>query len=182
VLDETRGDLPAAESMYRATLAIFDTAQAALKSEESQLPFVANAARIYDDYIQLLVREGKGDEAVAGCRPEPRAHTGARRGSGSAANLRPQRVSRSARDRTQDRRNAPLLLAGRKQSYLWVITPAKVALIPLPAQQEIRERIDRYSKTLNDVRDPLASRNQDAQALYQTLVAPRRPFCARMPL
>ena len=61
---------------------------------------------------------------------------------------------------------------GRKQSFLWAITPNKVSLFPLPPEQQIRERIDRYSKTLNDVRDPLASRNQDAQALYQTLAAP----------
>ena len=54
--------MPAAEGMYKATLAIFDTAQAELKSEESKLPYVANAARIYDDYIQLLVREGKSDK------------------------------------------------------------------------------------------------------------------------
>jgi CHAT domain-containing protein len=172
LLDETRGDLPAAESMYRATLAIFDTAQAALKSEESQLPFVANAARIYDDYIQLLVREGKGDEALQ-VADRSRARTLAQgAGSGSAqtsahkGSVDPRAIARKT--------GATLLFywLGRKQSYLWVITPAKVALIPLPAQQEIRERIDRYSKTLNDVRDPLASRNQDAQALYQTLVAP----------
>jgi len=172
LLDEARGDLAGAEGMYKGTLAIFDSAEAELKSEESKLPYVANAARIYDDYIQLLVREGKGDEALQ-VADQSRARTLAQElGAGSAnstfrkAHTDPKQIARKT--------GATLLFywLGRKQSYLWAITAAKSTLFPLPAQQEIRERVDRYSKTLNDARDPLESRNQDAQALYQTLVAP----------
>jgi hypothetical protein len=51
--------------MYKATLASFESARARLKHEESQLPFAANATRIYDDYIHLLVNQGRSDEALA---------------------------------------------------------------------------------------------------------------------
>jgi CHAT domain-containing protein len=65
---------------------------------------------------------------------------------------------------------------GDKQSYLWVITPAKISLIELPAQREIISRVQRYSKALLDVEDPLQGRNEDGQALYNLLVAPAAKF------
>ena len=61
---------------------------------------------------------------------------------------------------------------GEKQSYLWAITPAKIALFPLPAQGEIVARVQRYRKALLDMRDPLETGNEDGQALYKLLVAP----------
>ena len=50
---------------YKATLADFESARAQLKNEDSRLPFAANATGIYDDYIHLLVEQGRGDEALA---------------------------------------------------------------------------------------------------------------------
>jgi CHAT domain-containing protein len=61
---------------------------------------------------------------------------------------------------------------GSQHSYLWAITPAKIALFPLPAQKEIAARVERYRKALLDAEDPLQAGNEDGQALYQLLVAP----------
>jgi len=171
-LFELEGKTQAAKQMYEATLDDFDSAQAELKSEESQLPFVANAARIYDDYIHLLVQQGRGDEALAAA-DRSRARTlaqglglAAGKASPGTASLNPRQVARKT--------GATLLFywLGRQQSYLWAITSAKVALFPLPAQSEIVARVDRYRKALLDVEDPLQSGNRDGQALYQLLVAP----------
>ncbi len=172
LLDEARGDLAAAESEYKATLVLFDSAQAALKSEESQLPFVTNASEIYDDYIEMLVREGKSEEALR-VADQSRARALAQNAGTNAVQASKRSAAVDARA-IAGKTGATLLFywLGRKQSYLWAITPVKTALFPLPAQQEIRDRVERYNKSINDVRDPLASRDKDAQALYQTLVAP----------
>ena len=61
---------------------------------------------------------------------------------------------------------------GTEHAYLWAITPAKITLIPLPAQAEIVARTAHYRKALLDAEDPLEARNEDGQALYRLLVAP----------
>lgn len=171
-LFELEGNTQAAEQMYKATLNDFDSAQAELKSEESQLPFVANAAHIYDGYIHLLVQQGRSDEALAAA-DRSRARTlaqglgnGGMKASPGTAALDPRRIAQKT--------GATLLFywLGQRQSYLWAITPAKVTLYPLPAQAEIVERVGRYRKALLDVEDPLEAGNLDGQALYQLLVAP----------
>ena len=170
LLYEAEGNAAAAERAYKATLNAFDSAQADLKSEESKLPFVANATRIYDDYIHLLLAQGKRDQALA-VADRSRARTlaqslGAAEGENKAATLNPRPIAQKT--------GATLLFywLGQKQSCLWAITPTAVAFFPLPAQAEIAARVRRYRKAVLDGEDPLASGNQDGQALYRLLVAP----------
>ena len=177
LLYEREGNTNAAEEMYEATLNAFDAAQADLKSEESQLPFVANAARIYDDYIHLLLARGKREEALA-VADRSRARTLARSldvaaGKTATATLNPRQVAQKT--------GATLLFywLGQKQSCLWAITPETVAYFPLPAQAEIAARVERYRKAVLGVEDPLASGDQDGQALYQLLVAPASKLIRR---
>lgn len=171
-LFELQGNTQGAERMYKTTLATFDSARAQLKNEESKLPFVANATRIYDDYIHLLVQQGRSDEALAEA-DQSRARTLAQglgvtvgKASLRPAALNPRQIAQKA--------GATLLFywLGEKQSYLWAITPAKITLFPLPAQREIGARVERYRKALLDFEDPLQAGNEDGQALYKLLVAP----------
>ena len=171
-LFESEGNTQAAERMYKTTLTTFESARAELKHEDSRLPFAANAAPIYDDYIHFLVQQGKSDEALAAA-DRSRARTLAQ-GLGVAesktslhpAALNPRQIAQKS--------GATLLFywLGEKQSYLWAITPAKVALIPLPAQKEIVARVQRYRKALLDLQNPMEAGNEDGQALYKLLVAP----------
>jgi CHAT domain-containing protein/tetratricopeptide (TPR) repeat protein len=172
-LYEAEGRKAAAEQMYKATLSQFDSAQAELKSEESQLPFVANAARIYDDYIHLLLEQGRNEEALA-VADESRARTLAEslgqnsaKGSGQGtAALNPRLVA--------EKSGAMLLFywLGEKQTCLWAITPQTIRFFPLPARAEIAARVERYRKAVLDFEDPVQKSDQDGQALYQMLVAP----------
>ncbi len=176
-LFEREGNAREAERIYKTTLNEFESARAQLKNEDSMLPFAANAAGIYDDYIHLLVEEGKGDEALAAA-DQSRAQTLAQglRVAGPAfrpATLNPRQIAQKT--------GATLLFywLGDQQSYLWAITPAKIALTQLPAQKEIVARVERYRKTLLDVEDPLQDRNDDGQALYRLLVAPAAKLMRR---
>jgi CHAT domain-containing protein len=169
---EIEGNTKAAEQTYKATLAAFESARAQLRNEDSMLPFAANATGIYDHYIHLLVEQGRGEEALAAA-DQSRARTLAQ-GLGIAesktsyhpSTLNPRQIAQSS--------GATLLFywLGSERSYLWAITPAKIALFPLPAQKEITARVERYRKALLDAEDPLQAGNEDGQALYQLLVAP----------
>jgi CHAT domain-containing protein/Flp pilus assembly protein TadD len=171
-LFESQGDAKSAEQMYRATLNAFESARAQLKNENSRLPFVANVTGIYDDYIHFLVRESRSDEALAAA-DQSRARTlaqglGVAMGDGSfrPASLNPRQIAQKT--------GATLLFywLGTLQSYLWVITPARITLIALPARAEIVAHVERYRKALLDLQDPLEAGNEDGRALYQLLVAP----------
>jgi CHAT domain-containing protein len=171
-LFESQGDMAAAERMYKATLTQYEGARAQLKNEESQLPFGANAAEIYDSYVHFLVKLGRSGAALA-VADESRAQT-LERGLDTpgasrllrAASSNPQQISRKA--------NSTLLFywLGEQQSYLWAITPAKTQLFLLPPQNEITASVDRYRKALLEVEDPLRSGNADGQSLYNVLVSP----------
>jgi len=176
-LFERQGKRREAEGTYRATLGQFESARAELKSEDSRLPFAGNAAGIYDDYIQLLVEEDRGDEALLAA-DQSRARTlvqglGVADASYRPAALNPRQIAQKT--------GATLLFfwLGENGSYLWAVTPAKTTLVKLPARAEIVARIERYRKALLDVEDPLRSGNQDGQELYKLLVAPVAPLVGR---
>lgn len=171
-LYESEGNIPQAEREYRSTLIVFETARAQLKNDTSRLPFAANATNIYDDYIHLLVKEGRNEEALAAA-DQSRARTLAQ-GLGvkergalfHPAALNPRAIARKV--------NATLLFywLGEKQSYLWAVTPEKITLVELPPRAEIVTRVERYRETLLDMDDPLQERDDEGQALYRMLIAP----------
>ncbi len=171
-LAEAQGNLKSAEELYRATLDAYDSDRATLKREESQLPFGANAAQIYDSYIQLLVQQGRPDAALA-TADQSRARTleqsldpSFEKNHQGTGTFDPRHIAQAT--------NSTLLFywLGEKQSYLWAITPARVVLFPLPPEQQIAARVERYRQVLLDLRDPVESGNADGEALYQMLVAP----------
>jgi CHAT domain-containing protein len=171
-LYELRNDAAAAERLYKATLTTYEVARKQLKTEESQLPFGTNAAQIYDSYIRLLIEQGRTEAALA-MADESRARTLEQnldspvegKSSGPAA-FNPKQIAKQV--------NSTLLFywLGAKQSYLWVVTSSKTALITLPPEREIAAHVESYRKVLLDGRDPIEARNADGQSLYQLLVAP----------
>ncbi|HTJ29874.1 MAG TPA: CHAT domain-containing protein [Acidobacteriaceae bacterium] len=190
-LYEAQGQVEAAGKEYQTALGTFEGARAELKSADSQLPFVANATRIYDDYIHFLVGQGKIDEALMAA-DQSRART-LLQGLGIAAGQPGERQAGVGPDGAGvvrvDLRVTPTAVArkaqatllfywlGEKQSYLWVVTPGMgspgaTKLFSLPAKAEIERRIGRYREALLGPEDPLAAGNEDGRALYATLIGP----------
>ncbi len=58
------------------------------------------------------------------------------------------------------------------QSYLWAVTPNKIALFKLPADTEINAAVQDYRKALLGPRDPLETGKISGRKLYDMLVAP----------
>jgi tetratricopeptide (TPR) repeat protein len=173
-LFERQGNRKEAERTYKAALITFELAEAQLKQEGSRLPFAADATGIYDDYIHLLVEEGRSDEALA-LADQSRARTlaqglgvAASKASFQPAALNPRQIAQKT--------GATLLFywLGKDQSYLWIVNQPKITLIRLPAQREIISRVERYRKALLDMDDPRQAGNPDGQALYQIISGSRR--------
>ena len=168
--DEKHPD--AADREYRSALTTFEAARDEVRHEDSQLSFLTNAARIYDDYVHFLVARGKTDDALRWA-DYSRARTLAeglgllaKGGSAGPPPLNPQQIARRAE-------GAVLFYwLGEKQSYLWAITARKTSLFTLPPGAEIDAAVGRYRKALGGPQDVLASADPDGRWLYRTLIAP----------
>jgi len=170
--------LPDAERVYRAALSSFETARSSVHHEDFQLPFMTNAAQLYDDYIRFLLAQGKTAEALQAAEYS-RAQTLAeglgllqKSTSRSPATLNPQEIAR--------RTHATILFywLGPKQSYLWSATPERVSLFQLPAASEIDAAVQSYRKALLGPRDVLQTANPDGTKLFDILVGPVRQSIA----
>ena len=171
-LYEDENNAASANREYRAALSTFETARSSLKHEESELPFPANAASIYDDYIRFLVSQGKVPEALQ-VAEYSRGRTLAE-GLGllpKGTSFKPDSLNVQAIAR---RAGGAIFFywLGEKQSYLWAITAHKTSLFPLPAKSEIDLSVQRYRKALAEQQEFLQSTDADGRALYAMLVAP----------
>ena len=169
----------AANSEYRTALDTASRARCTIHKEDLRLPFFANTARLYDSYIDFLVQQGQTVEALK-TADQSRALTLAE-GLGvegknclaSEAGLAPQKIAK--------RLQATILFywLGSSHSYLWVVTPAEIKLVALPAAAEIEPLIQAYRKSLLGSQDPLQADDKSGEQLYQTLVAPAAGFVSR---
>ena len=171
---EQESQFSGADQQYREALATIEQARASLQHEEFKLPFLANAAHLYDDYIRFLVSQGKDRRALQ-LADYSRARTLAeglgvlpRKAPTDALALNPHLIARQA--------HATILFywLGRERSYLWAITPNRITRFQLPAAAEIDAAVQRYRQALLGWQDVLKTANADGAYLYDVLVAPAR--------
>ena len=178
-LYEQEHQLTAADKQYREALATIEQARDSLQHEEFQLPFLANAAHLYDDYIRFLLAQGKEQRALQ-FADYSRARTLAE-GLGvlpkkvpvDATALNAQQIARDA--------HAAVLFywMGRERSYLWAITQNHTARYQLPPAAEIDAAVLRYRQALLGWQDVLKTSNADGTHLYDVLIAPAQKFIPR---
>ena len=145
-LYEDEGKPDAAEREYRAALNTFEGARYTLRQETSSLPFPANAAGIYDDYIHFLVNRGKTNEALQIAEYQ-RGRTLAE-GLGvlqKGATFKPDALNAEA-IAGKDGGTILFYWLGEKQSYLWAIAPQKTAIFTLPSKSAIEPTAQRYRR------------------------------------
>jgi CHAT domain-containing protein len=175
--DENHADL--ADRGYQTALSTFETARSELQHEDSRLPFLTNASRIYDDYIHFLVSRGKTNQALQ-VAEYSRGRTLSeglgvlRRGTSFKPDpLNAEQIARRA--------GGTILFywLGEKQSYLWTITPQKTTLVSLPPASQIDATVQRFRKALIGPQDVLETANEDGSGLYRILVAPAKGLLAK---
>ncbi len=171
-LYEDENHTEAASSEYRTALDTFEGARCGLHERaDTRLPFLSNAAHIYEDYIHFLISKNRIDEALR-VADYSRARTLAE-GLGTPCKPKfapdPLNASEIAR-----RAGGTILFyaLGQEHSYLWAITPHQVRLFPLAQNQsEIDKAVQRYRKLLEGP-PGIFDKSNDGSALYQMLVAP----------
>jgi CHAT domain-containing protein/Flp pilus assembly protein TadD len=168
--DEKHAD--SADSEYRTALDTFETARCGLHERvDTRLPFLSNAARIYEDYIHFLVARGKTNQALQ-VAEYTRARTLA---EGLGTPCKPKFAPDPLNAPEIARRASGTVLfyvLGQDHSYLWAITPRQIRLFPLAANQpEITAAVQRYRAKLEGPSGILDA-SPDGAALYQLLVAP----------
>jgi len=176
-LYEQEHQLAAADKQYRQALATIEQARAALQHEDYKLPFLANAAHLYDDYICFLVAQGKNPQALQ-LADYSRARTLAEgleilpAKSAAPATLDAQQIARQVK--------ATILFywLGRERSYLWAITANQTKLYQLPPAAEIDSAVQRYRQALLSWQDVLKTENTDGLHLYELLVKPAQKLIA----
>ena len=178
-LYEDEKQVESANREYRVSLSTFETARSELQHEDSRLPFLTNASRIYDDYIHFLVAEGKADEALQVAEYSRGRTLTEGLGllqKGTSFKLEPLKARQIA-----GRAGGTVLFywLGEEQSYLWAITPQRVKLFPLPPAAEIKARLERYRKAIIEQRQSLQTASDDGAALYRILVEPARELLPR---
>jgi CHAT domain-containing protein len=178
-LYEDERQFDSANREYRAALDTFETARSELQHEDSRLPFLTNASRIYDDYIQFLIGRGKIDEALQVAEYSRGRTLTEGLGllqKGTSFKLYPLNAKGIA-----GRAGGTVLFywLGEEQSYLWAITPQKIKLFPLPPAAEIKDRVERYRKAIIDQRESLQTASDDGAALYRILVEPAKDLLPR---
>jgi CHAT domain-containing protein/Tfp pilus assembly protein PilF len=168
------GEHGKAETEFRHSLATIEGVRSSVQAEDLRLSFLSSAIGFYDDYIGFLISRKRAEDALQVAELS-RARTLAE-GLGAA----PKTLSFPLHDfeprEIAQRRKSVLLFywLGQKQSYLWVITPAKVTCLTLAGATEIDPLVKSYREALLGGRDVLASGGADGEKLYGLLVEPAK--------
>jgi CHAT domain-containing protein len=174
---ESEHRLADAERAYRAALSSFEAARSSLHHEDFELPFMANGAQLFDDYIHFLLEQGKTLDALQTAEYS-RAQTladglGLQKSSSHApATANPQQLARDA--------GGTILFywLGPKQSCLWTVTKGEIKLFQLPPAAEIDAAVQSYRKALLGPRDVLQTANPDGSKLFDILIRPAKELIA----
>ena len=161
-----------AERQFQNMIASFYKARSSIKDEENRLAFSLRGARVYDDYIGLLVDQHRKVAALQ--LAELNRSRMLSEGLGLANGRRSARIQLSTLQNML-KQNQHVILAYRlaaKRAYLWAITSTEFQLYTLPvSRKEIEREVDTYKKVLVGPEDVDEGADM-GRALYQTLIQP----------
>ena len=170
-----------AEREFRLSISTISTARETLQHEEFRLSFLSSAIRFYDAYVNFLIARKRPLDALR-IADLSRAQT-LERGLSSGTNGKNGQSIASRPEEIARRLSATLLFywLGEERSHLWVITPARVSLLPLPGSAEIDSTVKAYLASFTDPRDPLEADNADGKKLFTTLIQPVEKLIPKNP-
>jgi CHAT domain-containing protein/Tfp pilus assembly protein PilF len=168
-----------AEGQFKKVLARLDAVLSTVKNHENKLAFSARAAEFRGNYISFLIEQGNWSKALQ-VAEFSRARTlsdGLRvTGPKDPTEMRISSIQSYLKQRS---RVVFAYWLGRKESFLWVITPSDLKLFPLPAQQQIAEKVAQYNRILQGP-PGVGDREGLAQDLYDMLVKPAEKLIPRV--
>jgi CHAT domain-containing protein len=177
-LHDDAGLTKKAEQEYRQSIDTIEAARSAITQDELRVSFFSGGIEFYNDYVEFLIAHGRQGDALE-IAELSRARTLEEGLHGSIHSTR--LTSRNSQPfQSAQRLHATLLFywLGEKHSYLWVITPVKMACLTLPATSEIDSAVKSYSEAVAGSEDVAETELAAGEKLYAMLVAPAEKFMA----
>ncbi len=169
-----KGQFAQADAQFRSALSDLELQRTALSSADHRMTYLAKLIRFYDRYIDFLVERGQTEKALEAAESS-RARVLDERLESKA----PRQPVGAARLRELARDSHTAFLSywlGKKQSFLWAVTPQGIELHRLPKESEIAFLVAGYRSFIENLRDPLQSEFPAARKLAETLLGPVRPL------
>jgi CHAT domain-containing protein/Flp pilus assembly protein TadD len=171
---EDEGLAAKAEKEFRRSLETIEAARSSVQAEDLRMSFLSGAISFYNDYIEFLILHHRIEDALQMAELS-RARTLAE-GLGTTPKTLSFPLLNFHPEQLAQRSKAVLLFywLGQKNSYLWVITPARVSCLTLPSAAEINPVVQSYRDAVLNGRDVLDSLNPDGRKLYSMLIEPAK--------
>ena len=162
-----------AEHEFSVAIRTIQAARDSIQSNDFRVSFLSSAIEFYDEYVNFLIAQKRPLDALriadlSRAQALEQSFSIADRGT-KLKEPRPLNPRDTAR-----KLHATLLFfwLGQQKSWLWVITPSRTSLVPLPASGELAALVKSYRDSFIDPHDPLESENSDGRKLYSALIAP----------
>jgi CHAT domain-containing protein/tetratricopeptide (TPR) repeat protein len=159
-----------AAAEFEAALKIVETTRAGLLRTDDKVSYLTRLISFYQGYVSALLAQGQTDRALE-VADSSRGQLLAERQKTSS----PGRVKAAAFQRVARESGAVILSywLDPDRSWLWVLSPRGMKLLPLPPAKEIETLVRQHQATIADaMADPLAATHTAGDKLYQILVAP----------
>ncbi|HEV2989646.1 MAG TPA: tetratricopeptide repeat protein, partial [Candidatus Angelobacter sp.] len=137
-----QNDAPGAERQYQKAIDSFENTHIVLSNEENKMAFFQKSARVYDQYIGLLLAENKPFEALKVAESN-RAHSLAE-GLGLKDRIVAAAMNLPGIQSFLGKRHSVVLAywLGNKRSIAWVVAPKGFQFFTLPARRDIAKLVD----------------------------------------
>ncbi len=169
------GDAATARAQFEAAIGEVEGSRAELEKADLKLAFFTWLAQFYQLYVDFLVEQGDEAGALAVAESSRAKVLRERTGRGETARLPAAAFQRLAAE------SKSVILSywlGQQVSYAWVVTPAAVHMLRLPARAQIAAWVEQYSGVIRNQADPAANRFEAGAKLYEALIAPASRWVA----
>ncbi len=166
---------PQALDEYAAAVGVLDREWLALGQNDSKITFRNYQTSFYQDYVGFLSEQGQKEKALE-VAESSRARLLMQKLEGRTSALPEFRVTDAVR---AVRESGAILLSywlAPNRSYLWAVTAKGVSQFALPGESAINALIEQHRRSIENLRDPLASGDAAARQLYKMLLGPVEPM------
>jgi Uncharacterized protein conserved in bacteria len=161
-----------AEQEFKLAVRTVENARKSVQRDEFRVSFLSSAIAFYDSYVNFLIDQKRPLDALKVADLSRAQSLEQSLAAAPAASSNSSRLS-NLLDATRSLNATPLFYwLGEHHSWLWVITPAKTSLFPLPPSSVLDTLVKTYRDSFTDPRDPVEAGNSDGKKLYATLVQP----------
>jgi hypothetical protein len=162
-----------AEAEFQLALAFINARRSELSQDDYRISYLSSRVHFYQDYVDFLVAQHRDADAL-NVAESSRARVLAEKLGGSS----PAGIAANQHDyRRLARTSKNILLSywlAPARSFLWVVTPLRIATFTLPPAAEIAALVNGYGGMIEGLRDPMREEGEEGNKLYQTLLAPAR--------